>query len=286
MKNLTIPLWVYIYTTFFSIFVIGGCSARHEPAPVSTLSTRLASTSNLTEILGDTYTVKPGDTLFSIAFYSGNSYRDLALWNDIQAPFRIYPKQTLKLRNLNRRSTTANKTKSHPAKPSSTPKIVTADKPKQVIVDDQSTQAYRGEQSKHRKIQISRSKASTKSYKERQWIWPAKGINKVATVGIDGNNRGIDILGVAGTDILAAANGKVVYAGNALKGYGNLIIVKHDENYLSAYAHNERILVTEQSYVTQGQKIATMGNSGASETMLHFEIRKKGRSIDPLEYLP
>ncbi|MFC3123301.1 peptidoglycan DD-metalloendopeptidase family protein [Agaribacter flavus] len=219
------------------------------------------------------YTVKPGDTLFSIAFYSGNAYRDLAKWNNIAPPYSIYPNQLIRLRSSNKKVKIKEKLHS-----------ISADN--QELVDVPAPQAYRGREEKHRKIQFDRSGSSTKSYKDEKWTWPAIGTNKVATVGIEGSNRGIDIKGKAGSSILAAASGKVVYAGNALKGYGNLIVIKHDDEYLSAYAHNDKILVTEQSFVKQGEKIATMGSTGSSETMLHFEIRKMGRSIDPLNYLP
>ena len=96
----------------------------------------------------------------------------------------------------------------------------------------------------------------------------------------------MDIGGVAGTPILAAAEGKVVYAGSGLRGYGNLIIVKHSATYLTAYAHNQTLLVKEEQLVKQGQKIAEMGNSDADQVKLHFEVRKMGKPVDPAKYLP
>ncbi|SPZ21773.1 Murein hydrolase activator NlpD precursor [Providencia rettgeri] len=101
-----------------------------------------------------------------------------------------------------------------------------------------------------------------------------------------GGNKGVDIAGSRGQAVLAAAPGKVVYAGNALRGYGNLIIIKHNDDYLSAYAHNDTLLVRDQQDVTAGQKIATMGSTGTSSVRLHFEIRYKGKSVNPLRYLP
>ncbi len=101
-----------------------------------------------------------------------------------------------------------------------------------------------------------------------------------------GGNKGIDIAGSKGQAIIATADGRVVYAGNALRGYGNLIIIKHNDDYLSAYAHNDTMLVREQQEVKAGQKIATMGSTGTSSTRLHFEIRYKGKSVNPLQYLP
>lgn len=220
--------------------------------------------------------VRKGDTLFAVAFYSGNSYLDLAHWNNIPSPYVIRPGEKLTLRKTKKNNTKLTKTSK---------KAVLPPKLDDEGVDAKPRQAYR-ESERNRKSQTKKSKSSNIPYKNRRWIWPASGNNKVATVGTDGGNRGIDIKGSRGSPVVATAEGKVVYAGNALKGYGNLIIIKHDDDYLSAYAHNENILVKEHSYVEQGQKIATMGSTGASETMLHFEIRKRGRSMDPLAYLP
>ncbi|MDU3834832.1 MAG: murein hydrolase activator NlpD [Enterobacter hormaechei] len=118
------------------------------------------------------------------------------------------------------------------------------------------------------------------------WRWPTDGkiIENFATS--EGGNKGIDIAGSKGQAIIATADGRVVYAGNALRGYGNLIIIKHNDDYLSAYAHNDTMLVREQQEVKAGQKIATMGSTGTSSTRLHFEIRYKGKSVNPLQYLP
>jgi len=257
-------------------FILSACTSVHAPAPVVSLSTKSESAKGLTEITGDSYVVKKGDTLFAVAFYSGNSYLDLATWNNIPSPFVIRPGDKLNLRKINRSNT--NLTKS-PKKPVSPPKI------SNVRVDAKPSQAYLGDE-RNRKSHTDKSKSSVIPYKERRWIWPASGNKKTAAVGSDGSNRGIEIKGSRGSPIIATANGKVVYAGNALKGYGNLIIIKHDDDYLSAYAHNESILVNEHSYVKQGQRIATMGSTGANEVMLHFEIRKRGKSMDPFAYLP
>ena len=117
------------------------------------------------------------------------------------------------------------------------------------------------------------------------WVWPAKG-KVVGTFSESANLKGIDIAGAAGTPVLASAGGTVVYAGTGLRGYGKLIIIKHNRTYLSAYAHNREILVKEGQAVTRGQKIAEMGNTDASEVKLHFEIRRLGKPMDPARYLP
>lgn len=125
-----------------------------------------------------------------------------------------------------------------------------------------------------------------KSEKVDSWLWPAKGriIAKFSTG--DQGNKGIDIAGQRGQDIISTAKGKVVYAGNALRGYGNLIIIKHNDDYLSAYAHNELLFVKEGQSVSAGQKIASMGSSSTSSVRLHFEIRFRGKSVNPQRYLP
>ncbi|MGQ8366263.1 peptidoglycan DD-metalloendopeptidase family protein [Glaciecola sp. 1036] len=261
-------------TIILLCIIVAACTGRSTPAPVHTLSTKLASQNNLTQITGTSYRVKRGDTLFSIAFYSGNTYRDLAAWNNLSAPYEIFPNQNIR---LTPQTNSIAKTKNNSTK---------VDLIRNSKVDESSREGYLNRQRVRQRQQNSESKPALNTDLVENWIWPASGVNRVATVGIDGTNRGLDIKGPIGSPILAAANGKVVYAGNALKGYGNLIIIKHNDEYLSAYAHNERILVSEQSFVLQGQQIATMGNTGASETMLHFEIRKRGQSMDPLQYLP
>ena len=118
------------------------------------------------------------------------------------------------------------------------------------------------------------------------WQWPTSGNIIQGFSNTDGGNKGIDISGSRGQSVKAAASGRVVYAGNALRGYGNLIIIKHNDDFLSAYAHNDKILVTDQQEVKAGQEIAKMGSSGTNTVKLHFEIRYKGKSVDPIRYLP
>jgi lipoprotein NlpD len=261
----------------FLLLCISACSNRSQPAPVLSLSTTVATPENLTEITGDIYKVQRGDTLFAIALYSGNDYRDLARLNGLTEPYIISLGQSLKL--------TAGEAPTSSREVKSTNRTV--QNSNKIEIDQKQEQAYGEERSKnHREKQGNKTSVSNKPDKKLYWIWPAEGNRKFATVGSDGTKRGVDIKGRFGSKIIAAADGKVVYAGNAIKGYGNLVIIKHNDNYLSAYAHNKSILVSEQTYVRQGQQIASMGNSGASDVMLHFEIRKKGKSVDPFVYLP
>jgi lipoprotein NlpD len=119
---------------------------------------------------------------------------------------------------------------------------------------------------------------------EINWIWPASG----KTIGTfsEGGNKGVDIAGKAGDPVIASADGKVVYSGEGLRGYGKLVIIKHNATYLSAYAHNQTVLVKEGQSVSKGQKIAEMGSSGTDKVKLHFEVRRQGKPVDPLKYLP
>lgn len=271
----------------FLLCLIAACTSRTVPAPVVNLSTKTATKQNLAIIEGNSYKVQAGDTLFAIAFYSGNDYRDLARFNNIPAPYNLDVGQILRLTApLAYAATKPNNSEpvSIPSasKPSSANKPTTApqtNKPRPVV-SNKPVIKPRPQQTSRPQPNYPPSKMSS------PWIWPAFGKHTVATVGSDGSKRGLDIKGELGSKIVAASAGKVVYAGNALKGYGNLVIIKHNEEFLSAYAHNQTILVSEQSYVTQGQQIATMGDSGASDVMLHFEIRKKGKSVDPFTYLP
>ncbi|MFQ3249259.1 MAG: lipoprotein NlpD [Glaciecola sp.] len=260
-----------------SFVFLSSCSGRSQPAPVVSLNTSVTKQNNLTEIEGETYQVQKGDTLFAVAFYSGNDYRDLASYNNLQAPYNIFPGQVLKLVPAPAQNN-SNKNK---------PISGNTDRTAKVVVDPKNTQAYGESEGKinHRSIEKT-PKTSKNPVNTVAWIWPATGKSTSAVVGSDGTNRGVDIKGGLYSPIYAAASGKVVYAGNALKGYGNLVIIKHDNNLLSAYAHNDTILVGEQSYVKQGQKIATMGRTDSSDVMLHFEIRRKGKSLDPFKFLP
>ncbi|WWE60216.1 peptidoglycan DD-metalloendopeptidase family protein [Parasalinivibrio latis] len=149
-------------------------------------------------------------------------------------------------------------------------------------VEPQKAKEYSQETKSKKNVTKPVSKASGKL----AWSWPTKGRVIAGFSSSETGNRGIDIAGKRGQAIVAAESGKVVYAGNALRGYGNLIILKHNDDYLSAYAHNDRLLVREQQVVKKGQKIAAMGSSATDSVRLHFEIRYKGKSVNPIRYLP
>lgn len=153
------------------------------------------------------------------------------------------------------------------------------------VVDQSKSKEYVDSKGKQN-VNANVTSAKPKDEKVAKWLWPTKGrVIKNFSAG-DQGNKGIDIAGQRGQPIVSTAAGTVVYSGNALRGYGNLVIVKHNDNYLSAYAHNDRLLVQEGQSVKAGQKIATMGSSGTSSVRLHFEIRYQGKSVNPKRYLP
>jgi lipoprotein NlpD len=210
---------------------------------------------------GATARVQRGDTLYGIAFRNGIDFRDLANWNNIGAPYTIYPGQSLKLYPSTGTSASA---------PSGTPPR----QPPPATAPRPATQTPAA------------TPAPAPISSGISWRWPADGQLVGRFVSGDATKQGIDIAGSGGQAVRAAADGVVVYSGAGLVGYGELIIVKHSEVWLSAYGHNRKRLVNEGQNVKAGQQIAEMGSSGASREMLHFEIRYNGKPVDPLQYLP
>lgn len=258
------------------IVIATACSSRKEPAPVIELyQGKTFKDFEASTYTGDTYQVKNGDTLYSIAWFSGNDYRDLAQINNISAPYNIYPGQRLKLKR--------------DPKPASNKVIKRTGQTSKTIVN-QSVDPVKKQEYGESEIIVSKDSvgSSLGYFPERveSWYWPTSGEISRSFSNEEAGNKGLDFSGKLGTPILAAADGKVVYTGSALRGFGNLVIIKHSEAYLTAYAHNDKILVKEQQWVTASQQIATMGRSGTDKVMLHFEVRYKGKSVDPLRYLP
>jgi lipoprotein NlpD len=265
----------------FSLFLTA-CAGNHSPAPVDEWVSKKAPPRTLQ---ADTYQVKKGDTLFSIAFRAGMDYRSLAKLNHIPEPFTIYVGQVLVTSPEGGYRTTvkgpvnsaklANKNYSPSIKSTTLPKNTK-------VVAEQNQKRYGQNQ------QIEESEKTGKGTSNRnvsQWLWPVKGPILAKFSYQEHGNKGLDIGGAVGTPIKATAAGQVVYAGNALRGYGNLVIIKHNDDFLSAYAHNHRLLVKERDQVVAGQTIAEMGNTDAERVQLHFEIRFRGQSVDPLKYL-
>lgn len=252
MKVIGIVILVTIVTT------ITGCLSSREFISVEEKFSEHRFASGI-------HRVERGDTLYSIAWRYGIDFQQLASANSISSPYIIHPGQEIDVSNTQRapspppvarvekpstRPVTATVTATRPAPAQSTPAVT----PPVVAATD--------------------------------WIWPVNG-RLIGRFSIKAPvNKGIDIAAPLGESVMAAASGTVVYAGQGLRGYGNLVIVKHNDTYLSAYAHCSRILVSEKEVVKAGQKIAEIGSTGTDRVMLHFEIRQNGQPVDPLKYLP
>ena len=248
---------------------LAACSTppRTKPATVTDRSAPVASAPAQEPVPPGFYRVKRGDTLIRIALDNGQSYRDIAAWNNLSDPNLIEVDQVLRVRPPPGAARVATRP-IEPVKPADSKapadKKVAAKKAdeKEVAVAEPKVDAV------DPPIKLS---------------WPAKG--KVVEEFNEAKNKGIDIAGKLGEPIQSAADGKVVYAGNSLRGYGNLVIVKHDNTYLTAYAHNRTLLVKEGENVRKGQRIAEMGDSDANMVKLHFEVRMNGKPVNPMQYL-
>jgi lipoprotein NlpD len=265
---------------------IVACSSRDKPAPVITVygSTPLKK-SVQNSINSNEYTVRAGETLYSIAWRANSDVRQIAKLNKILPPYKIYSGQKLFLVAKNKGKSTKASPSRHSSKKQTKSSNQTSTKVVKKPIASSKKQAY-GENVTKKKITKNASSKTNFSQKISHWRWPVKGkIIAHFSSKVQGN-KGIDIAGRRGTSIRSAANGKVVYAGSALRGYGKLVIIKHNDDYLSAYAHNDSILVKEQQQIKSGDVIAKMGNTDAQRVMLHFEVRFRGKSVDPLKYLP
>jgi len=229
---------------------------------------------------GKPYVVVKGDTLYSIAFRLGIDFRELAARNGIQSPYIIKVGQTLRTAKPAVKSV-----KVTPKPVVKAPKVAVKTAP-----SSQKPKKTAGKQSKVTSVTKSSSKSQASSdnvntsQSVSRWRWPSAG--KVVRTYSSNRHKGIDIAGKRGDPVKAAAAGKVVYAGTGVTGYGSLLIIKHNDTYLSAYGHNERLLVSENMNIQAGQQIATMGSSGTDTVKLHFELRRRGQPIDPLTLLP
>lgn len=292
--------------TLAAALIVAGCAS--SPAPVVDRSiggSRVAAApASVAAARPGSYVVQPGDTLYSIAFRHGFDYRDVARWNGIDAPYTIHPGQTLRL-TAPAEGRVARVSPAPPARPpavaatrpvpppavgvfepvpaspqtaptapSSAP-VRTAPAPAAVVPSAATPPSA-----------ASSAPGATRSVDGVTWRWPADGALLSRFQGGDPTRQGIDIAGKSGDPVRAAADGVVVYSGNGLIGYGELIIVKHSDSYLSAYGHNRRRLVKEGDRVAAGQQIAEMGASGAPRDELHFEVRRDGKPVDPLGFLP
>lgn len=274
---------------------------------------------------GSTYTVRKGDTMFLIAYIIGKDVKELAALNGMSEPYQLSVGQKLKTGKSGTETITVEETVTVPVKPQVTyqqgangtiyssegditgPVKASAGSADTVPVANGGIRASVGNPAQIQTASASSAATNTgivatagtatsgSTYSKPApnapassfaWQWPTAGRVVQGFSASEGGNKGIDIAGNKGQEVKAAANGKVVYAGNALEGYGNLIIIKHSDDFLSAYAHNDSISVDEQDTVKAGQTIGKMGSTGTNTNKLHFEIRYKGKSVDPTRYLP
>jgi len=266
---------------------------------------------------GNTYKVNKGDTMFLIAYLTGMDVKDLASMNNMKEPYSLSVGQTLKISNCSTKTvtttvpvkTTAPAAPAAPTEPEVTytpgangtqigsDGTVIGPIKSGVATGGASTPAFTNNTPSTPVTTTTQVETTTNDTpinanvvapvaSNVAWQWPTQGNVIQGFSNSDGGNKGVDISGSRGQAIKAAASGRVVYAGNALRGYGNLIIIKHNDDFLSAYAHNDKILVSDQQEVKAGQEIAKMGSTGTNAVKLHFEIRYKGKSVDPVRYLP
>jgi lipoprotein NlpD len=279
----------WLLLALLSAMVLSGCANKNRPAPVEDRSPNAARAPAKMVASGDNagkpgyYSVKSGDTLIRIGMDNGQSWRDIARWNNIENPNLIETGQVLRV--------TPPEETGVVVRPVSSTNVVTSPAPANTAsapAPASNTASVRPPASAANPSNAStptNNLANTDSAEDTvSFQWPTRG-NVLA--GFDEvKNKGIDIAGKAGDPVLAAADGKVVYAGSGLRGYGNLVILKHNNTYLTAYAHNQSLLVKEDQAIKRGQKIAEMGNSDADQVKLHFEIRRQGKPVDPAKYLP
>jgi lipoprotein NlpD len=254
-----------ILTAVLVAVLVAGCAGRQRPAPVDD---RRAAKPPAPQSQSQAkpqpapaelfYTVKRGDTLYSIALEHGADYREVAQWNFLDDPTRIRVGQVLRIKPPEDRAGP----QIGSAKPPSPIESRPLDSPKPVESKPQ----------------------SPVEAKAAEFIWPAKG--RVLTGFAEPRSKGIDIDGKPGDPVVAAAAGRVTYVGSGISGLGKLVVIKHDNGFITVYAHNKEIVVKEQQAVTRGQKIAEIGSTDAERPKLHFQIRKGAAAVDPMLYLP
>lgn len=299
----------------FALALLSACSTTPNQAPVVDRTVpppvKPATPSETAQIARDErglYTVKKGDTLIRIALEYGQNYRDLVTWNNLANPNDIKVDQVLRVLPPDSAANGVQTgaivmppvEKTPPAPP-----VVKKTEPKgekKPYSDSALAELQRADSNGNGKAEGSvkpapapspavtaappaaAGTAASADDEKLSWMWPSDG--RVIATFDEGKNKGVDIAGKAGQQVVAAGAGKVMYAGSGIRGYGNLVIVKHSNSLLSAYAHNRTIVVKEGQSVTKGQMIAEMGDSDADSVKLHFEIRQQGKPVDPSRFLP
>ena len=275
MKSRSVRTGIF---TLSALFLAACGSGPRQPAPVEDRSASVRSAVPAASDVGALpgaenagkpgyYTVQKGDTLTRIGLEHGQSWRDLARWNNLSRPDVIEVGQVLRVVPPGA-AVESNGVIVRPVT-SAAPSAAAAPRPVASAPSASSPAAQ--------------APASPVVTEDFIMAWPANG--QVIAGFDEAKNKGIDIAGKAGDPVLAAADGQVVYAGAGLRGYGNLVIIKHNNTYLTAYAHNQKLLVKEDQEVRRGEKIAEMGSSDTDRVKLHFEVRRQGKPVDPSKFL-
>ncbi|MGB5082532.1 MAG: peptidoglycan DD-metalloendopeptidase family protein [Burkholderiales bacterium] len=302
---------------------LAGCAGPYQAPVVERTVTRPspAAAAPSARPAAPTYTVKRGDTLYSIALDNGLDYQELAAWNNIGDPSAIKPGAVLRMRPPAPAVVAALPPPGeHAAPPSGGVQVQPAIVPGAVEARPLGGEARAGAEPARPAGEVRKTEPRTAKppYSDENvamlprpptpkteigpelapsppasgadgpdsvaWMWPATG--RVLAGFSEAVNKGVDIVGKIGDPVVASASGRVVYSGTGLRGYGKLVIIKHNQTYLSAYAHNSNLLVKEGQNVVRGQKIAEIGDTDSSQSKLHFEIRRLGKPVDPLKFLP
>ncbi len=293
-----------------AVVILGGCASR-GPAPVEDRGSKVPEAKPVSPAAvgaadkAGFHMVKKGDTLYSISLDHGQDYKDVAAWNYLENPnlikvgqqLRVLPPEgaapvavakpvsssgPVEIRNATASSANTDTLKREPKggkQPWSEDALATARQGETAPRPAESKPAAATEKPVEKSVE-----KPPVAGDDVDWMWPASG--KLMTAYSDGGNKGIDIAGRIGDPVLAAAAGVVSYAGSGLRGYGNLVVLRHNANLLSVYAHNSKLLVKEKDTVAKGQKIAEIGSSDADSPRLHFEIRRQGKPGDPQKFLP
>jgi len=308
---------IRLVAAIFPLLLLAGCISQ-QPVPAVDRSSSPSKSAAAQPTGPGYYTVKRGDTLYRIAIENGQDYRDIVAWNNIVNPSAIKEGQVLRIappgapteastdgavtKPIVSDAVVESRSLDQPAAAPSAavPQNGSLKREPRVGKEPYSDEAYarlnnkasaepakpaevKPEAMPDTKPEIA-APAAAAGPDDVPWMWPTSA--KVSAPYSDSGNKGLEFAGKAGDPVLAAGDGKVVYAGSGLRGFGELVIVKHNATYLSAYAHNRKILVKEGQQVSRGQKIAEMGNTDADSVKLHFEIRKQGKPVDPAQYLP
>ncbi len=298
----------------FAAALLAGCASPYQ-APVAdrgatrTPPAKPAATVSPEE-KPESYTVKRGDTLYSIALDNGLDYRELATWNSLADPALIQVGQVLRMRpppasaqpdagvqvqpiaapgSVEVRPLGGDARPSPPEAPRAAGDLKTGPKAVKLPYSEENLALLSRQPQPEGKPPAAlpppqKPDGAAEDSDNVDWMWPASG--RILAGFSEAANKGVDIVGKIGDPVYASAAGRVVYSGTGLRGYGKLVIIKHNQTYLSAYAHNSNLLVKEGQAVTRGQKIAEIGNTDAPQAKLHFEIRRLGKPVDPLKFLP